>query len=436
MVKEQPGHRASIGTHLKRAFGWNLGRMTPTEGERAALGAAGVKDPAVQRYAVWRRSLLLVAFVPTLLAAVLGLLDAWEDGFDEYTLLGTLLEVGWLVAACALPVAAWLGIRGWARPGTGARALRAAWLFSFLLPLVYALLPTEAVMHVEPLETPAVAVVAAERAAEAAEMEDVDVVAKLEAVQAITVEFVLSGAAFLLLLPAILSLIPGAVNGCLRIKAALPAAQLPGWLLVTVAPAFLLFWLVMFVLVSPAVEGVWLALGILLWAGAPLVFALNGRVLVQSQIGAEEAARIARVKRTVGFVALAGIACMLLFVLTTKVAGLHLLGTDEDRAFAGRLEELGDSDDEVGLDDIRTAYGDSTSFLYALDLASVRFVIDLLAKLLLVTAVFADLILRATLSAWRNDRALRARAESPAYDASAAAADDALGRGAPASARG
>jgi hypothetical protein len=75
--------------------------------------------------------------------------------------------------------------------------------------------------------------------------------------------------------------------------------------------------------------------------------------------------------------------------------------------------------------------------MYALDTGTFRFVIDLLAKLLLVTAVFADLILRATSSAWRNDRALRGRPEASAYDASAAAAGAALGTGGePARARG
>lgn len=415
--------------HLKRAFGWNLGKVVPSVKESAALDAAGVTDPAVRRYAAWRRSLLFVALVPTLLAAVLGVLDVLADGFNELTLLGTLLEVGWLAAACALPIACWLGIRGWVRPGTGARALLAGWLVSFLLPLVYALLPMEAVAHVEPIEPSAVVVAVAEHAAGAAggDMADVDVAEKLQAVQKMTVEFVLSGKSFLMLLPAILSLIPGAVNGCLRIKSVLPAAQIPGWLLVTVAPAFLLFWLVMLVLVSPAAQGPLLLVGILLWAGAPLVYALRGRVFVQSQIGEAEAARIGGVKRTVGLVALAGIACLVLFVVTTKVAGLHVLGTDPDRAFASRLEELGDADNALSLDDVRSAYADSDELMYAFDLGSMRFVIDLIAKMLLVTAVFAHLILRATLSAWTNDKALRARPEAAAYDASAAAAAAALG---------
>ena len=153
-------------------------------------------------------------------------------------------------------------------------------------------------------------------------------------------------------------------------------------------------------------------------------------MFVQSQIGEAEAARIGAVKRTAGLVALAGIACLLVFVATSKAAGLSVLGMDEERAFAGRLEELGDSDDDIGLEDVRDAYADSTSFLYALDLASIYFVIDLLAKILVVTAVFAHLILRATLTGWQNDRALRSRPEASAFDASAAAAT--AGSGAPA----
>ena len=419
--------------HLKRAFGWNLGRVVPSPGEAARLAETGVTDPVAQRYAAWRRSLLLVAVVPAVLAAALGVLDVLEDGFDEFTLLGTALEALWLVAACALPLGCVLGIARWRTPAAGARLLLVSWLVAFLLPLVSALLPADLKFHVTPAEMHPLAVSAAEHAAEAGglDLEDVDVAGKLAAVQSLTVNLVLAGSSFLALLPAVFSLIPGAVNGCLRVKSLLPAAQVPGWLLVTVAPAFLLFWTVMLLLLTPAVQGPWLLLGILLWAGSPIVYALRGRVFVQSQIGEAEASRIAAVKRTVGMVALAGIACLVLFVVTTKVAGLHVLGLDHERAMSVRLEELGDADHAIGMDDIRTAYADSESLLYAADLGSIRFVIDLVAKLLLVTAVFAHLVLRAALAAWRNDRALRARPEAGAYDASAAAVGSALGAGTP-----
>ena len=86
-----------------------------------------------------------------------------------------------------------------------------------------------------------------------------------------------------------------------------------------------------------------------------------------------------------------------------------------------KIEELSDSDDEVSLEDVQAALAESKSFVYAFDLSVWRAAIDFLAKLLVVTAVFADLVLRATVAAWRNDRALRASAGAADYDTTAAA---------------
>jgi len=123
------------------------------------------------------------------------------------------------------------------------------------------------------------------------------------------VEFVLSAGGYLMLLPAVLSLIPGVLNGCLRIKALMPAAQLPGWLLIWVAPAFLLFWLVILVLANHVARSPLLVLGVLFWAGSPIWYSLFGKVFVQSQISDEDATKIARVKGVVTLFAVGGSHC-------------------------------------------------------------------------------------------------------------------------------
>jgi hypothetical protein len=149
--------------------------------------------------------------------------------------------------------------------------------------------------------------------------------------------------------------------------------------------------------------------------------------LVQSQIGAAEAARVAGVKRLVGLTTLVGVGLLAAFMLNAKVVGLNVVGFDRANAVSTKVEELSETDDEVGLEDVQTALAESTSFLYAFDLSSWRMLVDFLAKLLVVTAVFADLILRATAAAWRNDRSLRARDGAADYDAAAAAAGGMLG---------
>jgi len=68
---------------------------------------------------------------------------------------------------------------------------------------------------------------------------------------------------------------------------------------------------------------------------------------------------------------------------------------------------LSSEDEEVSLEDVQSSLAESKSFLYAFDLSSYQLIVDFLAKVLIVTAVFSDLTLRATLSAWRNERSLR-----------------------------
>lgn len=414
--------RTPLLAHLKRAFGWNLAKVVPSAAEAGTLAQAGVTEPTAQRYAVWRRSLLLVALLPTLLVVGLALWGLADEDFEGYQPLGVALQGAWLLVLLVLPVALLRGVLGWRRPDAGARLLLVAWLAAFLLPLVHALAPEELLYHVEPLPVSAATLAAADAAAALDEdLADVDVAEKAQALQHVTLKLVFSGATFLMLLPALISLIPGAMNGCLRVKSLLPAAQMPGWLLVAVAPVFLLFWLVMLVLVNPAAGSPLLVLGIVLWAGSPLLYPLQGRVFVESQTGPEGMARIAKAKRNVALCGLAGIACLITFLFSAQVVGLQVLGTDPERSFDVRLDEHRGEDHALGWAEVKEAYAESDSLVFVLDPSWLQLVLDIVAKLLIATAVFMHLVLRATLAAWRNERALREAGSASAYDAGAAA---------------
>lgn len=424
-MAQTPSAGTSPGAHLRRAFSWNLGKVVPSPRELEALARDGISDPTVARWAAWRRSLLLVAFVATAAAFALAVLDEVEAGFGELTAFGAALEVAGLVAVGSLPAACLAGLRKWTRPAHASGALAAAWLVAFALPFVEALLPVGWLYHLE--EPHAVADAAAHAGAVAPGLVEGLPLEKLEALRGLALDFVVSGSAYLALLPAVLSLIPGAMNGCLRVKSLLPAAALPGWLLVCAAPLFLLFWVVLLVVVNQAAQSPLLVVGMLLWAGSPLLYALRARTFVQPRLTPEAVAGITAVKRAVAVTGLAGVGLLLAFATLERVAGLRLIGFDEAAAMSTRIDHLVE-DDLLTLEDVGDAFESSTSFLYALDLSSFRFVVDFLAKLLVVTAAFAHLVLRATLSAWRTERSLRARPEASAHDASAAAACAALGR--------
>ena len=424
-MAQTPSAGTSPGAHLRRAFSWNLGKVVPSPRELEALARDGISDPTVARWAAWRRSLLLVAFVATAAAFALAVLDEVEAGFGELTAFGAALEVAGLVAVGSLPAACLAGLRKWTRPAHASGALAAAWLVAFALPFVEALLPVGWLYHLE--EPHAVADAAAHAGAVAPGLVEGLPLEKLEALRGLALDFVVSGSAYLALLPAVLSLIPGAMNGCLRVKSLLPAAALPGWLLVCAAPLFLLFWVVLLVVVNQAAQSPLLVVGMLLWAGSPLLYALRARTFVQPRLTPEAVAGITAVKRAVAVTGLAGVGLLLAFATLERVAGLRLIGFDEAAAMSTRIDHLVE-DDLLTLEDVGDAFESSTSFLYALDLSSFRFVVDFLAKLLVVTAAFAHLVLRATLSAWRTERSLRVRPEASAHDAAAAAACAALGR--------
>lgn len=400
----------SIFAILKRAFGWNLGKVVASQREVDALTAAGITDPAVQQYAVWRRSLLMVAAIWTTISAVLALIDTIEDGFHELTALGVTLEIAWLAVAFGLAGACFIGVLQWKKPGRGSGLLIGAWVVGFLLPFVYALLPVGALYHVstEPVDPG-------------------DTLGKIRALGDLAMSFVMSLGSYLLLLPAVISLIPGAVNGCLRIKSLLPAAQLPGWLLVCSAPLFLLFWIIVLVIVNHLANNMLLVCGFLLWAGAPIWYSALGKVFVQSQIGEAEAARISGVKRIVGITTMIGLALLLWFALSAKVAHLHVFGFDKETAVATKIQEFADADDLVTIDEVFKSFSEAESLVYALDLSNWRLVVDLLAKVLVVTIVFAELILRATVIAWKNDRKFRGGPGADPYNATMSQAATVLG---------
>jgi hypothetical protein len=407
----EPLARPSLWTHLKRALGWNLARVSLATSERQALEAAGVSVAAAQHYAAWRRSLLAVALVPTVAVLGLAILDALDGGMAGLLPLGIAVEAAWFAATAGLVLSCVRGVAAWTRPGAAARLLVLSWAASLLFPLLYALLPAEILFEAD----------AAARAAAAGAPPE-----RMDALLELAFDLVLSGGAVLMLLPSVISIFPGAVNACLRVKSLVPAAQLPGWLLVCSAPVFLLFWLVLLVLANQALRSPLLVLGVLLWAGSPLWYAVRGRVFVRSGLGADDIPRVARAKRVVTVLAVAGIALALTAALTTRVADLPLLGSDEEGALATRIAELAETSDEVAIEDVDEALETATSFVYALDLSSWQLLIDLLAKLLLTTAALAHLVLRATLASWRGERALREQGDAPRLDADASAVSEAL----------
>src|SRR5262245_1691660 len=57
---------------IQRAFSSNLRSLPVTDGERAQLETAGIAEPTIHHYLVWRRSVLIVVVLAAVLGALLG----------------------------------------------------------------------------------------------------------------------------------------------------------------------------------------------------------------------------------------------------------------------------------------------------------------------------------------------------------------------------
>ena len=202
--------------------------MPVTEAERTRLLAAGVREEPLPHYAVWRRSVLLVVLVPTLLAALLATADALTPGGERLSRVGKALTLANTAVIWALPVSAIVAFFSWSRLRRSHRALVAGWAIAFVPPFLIALVPLGWWFDIE--------VSPEQKASIQREL------AVLNILNGVHVAFGL--------LPTALAVLPGLVRACLRVKTLLPAALLPGWFLMVAPPFYLLLTFVALILLN------------------------------------------------------------------------------------------------------------------------------------------------------------------------------------------
>ena len=201
--------------------------------------------------------------------------------------------------------------------------------------------------------------------------------------------------AFLLLLLVVLSLVPGVVKGCLRVKTLLPQALLPGWLIVMAAPLYGLFLLAIFVVLDQFIGQPFILAGFGLVTASSLVYALWPGAFTRPLLVPEDYRRMKRVQMVVGLLTAAGGLLLLGYVVTREVMGVHLLGTDPKTALMRPIEV-------------------------------VQYLLEIISRSMFVTALSADLFLRANLTSWKQQRALAASPAAAEYDSAMEAMDGAI----------
>ena len=201
---------------------------------------------------------------------------------------------------------------------------------------------------------------------------------------------------YLTLMPAVLSLIPGILRGCLRIKALIPESILPGLFLVAATPLYILLFLVIFTTVNQAVGNVLLIGGILALLGAPLLYLFNARTFTRPLRTDEEIAKVGSVQKSVLVVVGIGLVLLLIAAFT---ASIWIPGPGG--AFRQALVLGFDSD---------------TSLMQPWQLGVIQFPIEFIVRSLFTTVLVADLFMLMNLQLWQHTREFQASPEAASYD--------------------
>jgi hypothetical protein len=336
-------------------------------------------DEKLRQFLAWRRRMLVLVILLTALTAAidtatwliggpqlsidfLSTLDPTSEPVQQ-TFFGDVSELVWLLSFYAMPASALFAAVCWARPRLSRSALLAGWGASFLVPVTIALTPWSWwTVDAEAGRFP-----------------------KVERVERVA-EGVAWGFYYVVVLsPAVLALVPGVIRACVRVKVLLPEAILPGWLLVAAAPLNGLLVLVTFVALAQVSTSPLLLIGMVLWLAAPLVYLVCAQVFTRPIASANGLRAARRVQGVAWALALGSASCLIAYSATGEAFGIRLVGFDDKTSLIRPWQVL-------------------------------RYGLDFSGRALFVTVLGADVLLRATLAAWRHQRVFCVTPASAEFD--------------------
>jgi hypothetical protein len=349
-----PSWLNAVTLHCRRAFASDLAITPVTPHESTQLVQVGITDLIVQRLAVWRRSVLLLVLAATTVTALLKTANQFQSESEGLSPLGSLLSWVDVLAVYALPLSSLAAFLSWLRPRWSERLLAGGWAVAFLVPILTALFPLTWLLRLSDVQD--------ERAFQEKIFEGLGIVVGL--------------AYFISLMPTVLSLLPGLLRACLRLKTLIPASSLPGWLLVAGSPLYLLLWLVTFIAFNHFAGNLLLILGVMLWLGAPMLYVARADLIVRPLSTVADCQAVGKVQQAVR-VGVAVAVGLLLFYLTTKtILGKAILGLDP-----------------------------RTSWMQPWSKFLLQWLLEYLGRSLFMTVVFLDLLMRMNLTMWRHQQA-------------------------------
>ena len=404
---------------IRRAFVSNLKAISMSSSEQAALQSAGIAEPTLQRYVLWRRGTMLMVVLATFLSASVSAYLTLTESDDEPDFVESMADELWeklsgvaptqeaeaktdattteaeeekepsepqtafslfedvvhLLSLWILPFAALAALLLRNRFRLSYKILVTAFVFSFFVPIFFALCPWSWWGYKEAVASPGK-----------------DPMGYFHDMM----DGVFEGVSYLgKLLPAVLSLVPGVLKGCLRVKTLLPESLLPGWFIVVVAPFYGLFLLVVFVAIDQVTSDPVIVSVMLLLIAAHFVYAFRAKSFTSPLLSDADYARMATSQRIVSILTVLAGLILVGTLLTTEVMGVHFVGTDPDK-----------------------------SLLHPIELT--EYVLEFLARSLFVCALGADFFVRMNLTAWRQGKTLEGTPAAQSYDEAMQAIDHAV----------
>jgi hypothetical protein len=367
----------AIQLHGQRALSWDLRQLRVSAREQENLSRRGLTEPQLQQYLAWRRSMLLVAFAPTMLIAFLNTADQLGGDYSALSHLGRL----WLALNIFLP---------YAMPGTilaaallswdqklSWRIIVYGWAISFLGPILLLLVPAHWLFNV------------------------------VDSSEALGARFGFGIYVFVgqcLSLPVyIVSVAFGVQRACLRLKTLLPVSPVPGLFLAAAAPVFPLVLLPFFLLVNQVASSPFLILGMLLVMCSPLLYLARAGLFVRPLLQAEDFRQVYitqwLVRGTFGL----GVTLLLTYAMTRTWLVPRTGGWEELLSGFDRKTLLGFTSD--------------TSVWRPWDWHLIRWlVIEPLGRSLFTTLLVADLFVRVHRSVWGYSRQMATSPDAAKYD--------------------
>jgi hypothetical protein len=348
-----------------KAMAKHAREIVPTSAEQDALARNGVQSVPVQRHFVWRRSLLWLLLVPATFAAVTGTISQFVEGFQWATGFGVFMTLIYIASLWAIPVTSLLAARSWDRPRVSRRILLIGLVVSYGATLLWGLLPIHWMIKLDE--------------------SDPDLVAAGKQV----VQVVGALAIFFSLLPAILSLLPGAIRACVRIKVLFPESIVSGWLLITLTPVYALLLLTLFVLINQMSGNFLLILGTALVVAAPAAYIAHTGLFIRPVWTDQGLDQVERAQWMYQIILASGFGLLMLYALTGRVLGFPIV-------------KFGRTDGMIGF----------WSFAWN----AFQFAVDYIARSLFITAIAMDYFLLVNVSVWRNMKQFEGTERAKEYE--------------------